>query len=229
MNVADATGTGLLGHEDRLRIPAGACPQDRSDPRGKCRGERQARPAERGHLRRAEAAAHVAHLRRRGDRRGAAVADQGPRADRSHHLSQRRRRLGVDGACLHRRDVGGVPARQRDRPPLRAWHGEPLLRTGHADRDAEEGRRRLSAERQVVLCERHLPRHLHPHRGASRRRHRPSGQGRQRRRDRAVRPRPGRATTSCWATGMCWGCTPQAASTTAPRMCSSPTTWCSRS
>ena len=44
----------------------------------------------------------------------------------------------------------------------RAGHGEPLLRTGHAHRHAEEGRRRLSAERQVVLCERHLPRHLLP-------------------------------------------------------------------
>ena len=103
------------------------------------------------------------------------------------------RRLDIDGACLHRRDVGGVPARHRDRPPLCAGHGEPLFRAGHADRHAEEGRRRLSAERQMVLCERHLPRHLHPHGGASRRRHRAAGQGRQRRRDRAVRPCPGRA------------------------------------
>ena len=49
------------------------------------------------------------------DRRRAAFADAGPRTDRGDHLSQRRRRLGVDGACLHRRDVGGLPARQRDR------------------------------------------------------------------------------------------------------------------
>ena len=92
-------------------------------------------------------------------------------------------------ACIGAMSAAFLPD-TRDRPPLCAGHGEPLLRTRHADRHAEEGRRRLSAERQVVLCERHLPRHLHPHRGASRRRRRAAGQGRERRRDRACAPTP---------------------------------------
>ena len=164
MNMPLRQGQGLLGHEDRFRIPAGACAQDRSDPRGECGGERQARPAERGHLRRAETAAHVAHLRRRGDRRRAALADPGARADRGHHLSQRLAPAGyrwctpASARCRRRSCPTRAIARLYAPGTENRFSGQGTP-TGHA----EEGRRRLSAERQVVLRERHLSRHLHPH------------------------------------------------------------------
>ena len=44
-------------------------------------------------------------------------------------------------------------------------------------------------------------------RGPSRRWHRTAGQGRERRRDRPLRPCPGRGATTCLAIGMCWACT----------------------